>query len=122
MRVKLSGADRKDHIPELLDEAVERARGRIVGEKRRMAAERHGIDRYKQGYSASMLVLEARLLQDEIAECVRQNLLTIDMSHLISDLTNTWGTIVSELQESIRAFTNQQAGRSIQPLSKRSKK
>lgn len=122
MRVKLSDADRRDHVPELLDEAVERAHGRVVGEDRRMAAERHGTLRYKQGYSVPMLVLEARLLQDQIAECVRRNLLTIDMSHLISDLTNTWGTIASELQESTRAFTNEQAGRSVQAISKRSKK
>ena len=58
MRVKLSGIDRKDHIPELLDEAVERARGGLIGEKRRVVAEQHGILRYKQGYSVPMLVLE----------------------------------------------------------------
>ena len=122
MRVKLSGIDRKDHIPELLDEAVERARGGLIGEKRRVVAEQHGILRYQQGYSVPMLVLESRLLQDEIAKCVRRNLLTIDMSHLISDLTNTWGTIASELQESIRAFMNEQAARPVQSMSKRSKK
>jgi DNA-binding response OmpR family regulator len=122
MGVKLSDADRKDHVPELLDEAVERARGRVVGEERRMVAEQHGIMRCKQGYTVPMLVLEARLLQDEIAECVRRNLLTIDMSHLISDLTNTWGTITAELQESTRAFMNEQGERTLQSVSKRAKK
>jgi hypothetical protein len=121
MRVRLSDADRKDHVPELLDEAVERARGHTVEGGRSVAAEQHGIARYKQGYTVPMLVLEARLLQDEIAECVRRNLLAVDMSHLISDLTNTWGTIASELQESTRAFMSKQAGQTVQTASKRSK-
>jgi DNA-binding response OmpR family regulator len=121
MRVRLSDADRKDHVPELLDEAVERARGHTVEGGRCAAAEQHGIARYKQGYTVPMLVLEARLLQDEIAECVRRNLLAVDMSHLISDLTGTWGTIASELQESTRAFMSKQAGQTVQTASKRSK-
>ncbi len=122
MSVGLSEFDRKDHVPELLDEAVALARGHRTREERKASAARHGTLRHKQGYSVPMLISEARLLQDVIAECVRRNLLVIDMSHLVSDLTNMWDTITTQLQESARAFTDEQRGQSLRSVSKKPKK
>jgi hypothetical protein len=120
-RVTLSEVERKDHVPELLDEAVALARGRSTREKGKAAAARHGKLRYSQGYSVPMLIAEARLLQDVLAECVRRNLVVIDMTHLVSDLMNMWDTITTELEESARAFMNELEGRSLQSVPRNAK-
>jgi DNA-binding response OmpR family regulator len=107
MRVSLSEADRKDHVPALLDAAVAHARDLATKEGFPKAAERHGTLRYQQGYSVPMIILETRLLQDVIAECIRRNFLVMDLSNLISDMNKMSDTITTELQESTRAFMNQ---------------
>jgi hypothetical protein len=107
-RVSLSGAERRDHIPGLLDEAVANACGhQIKLEERQRAAESHGTLRYHQGYSVPMLILEAQLLQDVIAECIRDNFLAIDLSNLIPDMAKTSDTITAELRESASAYMKQ---------------
>ena len=107
MGVSLSEADRKDHVPALLDAAVAHARDLATKDGSPKAAERHGTLRYQQGYSVPMIILEARLLQDAIAECIRNNFLVMDLSNLISDMNKMSDTIATELQESTRAFMNQ---------------
>jgi DNA-binding response OmpR family regulator len=104
MRVRLNEEDRKDHVPALLQEAVARARGENIAPEREGAPARHGLIRCKQRYSVPMLIAEARLLQDVVAQCVRHNLLVIDMTHLLSDLTSIESTIAAELESSARAF------------------
>jgi YesN/AraC family two-component response regulator len=111
--VSLSDADRKDHVPALLDGAVAHARDGATREDFRKAAERHGTLRYQQGYSVPMIILEARLLQDVIAECIRNNFLVMDLSNLISDMNKMSDTISTELQESTRAFMNQYESHSV---------
>jgi hypothetical protein len=108
MGVSLSGAERRDHVPDLLDEAVAHACGhRIKVQERQKAAECHGTLRYHQGYSMPMLILEAHLLQDVIAECIRDNFLDIDLSSLIPDIAKISGTLIAELEESTRAYMKQ---------------
>jgi hypothetical protein len=63
-RVKLSDADRIDHVPGLLDQAITHARNGFVSLRRQNAADQHGTLRYHQRYMVAMLILEARLLQD----------------------------------------------------------
>jgi DNA-binding response OmpR family regulator len=113
MRVSLSDADRKDHVPALLDAAVAHAGDRATREGFPKAAERHGTLRYEQGYSVPMIILEARLLQNVIAECIRSNFLVMDLSNLISDMNKMSDTITTELQESTRAFMNQYESHSV---------
>jgi RsbRD-like negative regulator of sigma factor len=106
--VSLSDAERKDHVPDLLDDAIAYACDHPIRmQERQKAAERHGTLRYHQGYSVAMLILEAQLLQDVIAECLQHNFLAIDLSHLIADIAKVWDTITAELRESARAFMKQ---------------
>jgi RsbT co-antagonist protein rsbRD N-terminal domain len=115
-RVSLSDAERRDHVPDLLDEAVANACGhRIRVEERQRAAERHGTLRYHQGYSVPMLILEAQLLQDVIAECIRDNFLAIDLSNLIPDMAKTSDTITAELRESASAYMKQYEWHAFRP-------
>jgi hypothetical protein len=60
-----------------------------------------------------MLILEARLLQDVVSECIRQNLLVIDLSNLVADITKMSDTLSMELEQSVRAFTKQLGWRSL---------
>ena len=115
-RVSLSDAERRDHVPDLLDEAVANACGhRIKVEERQSAAERHGTLRYHQNYSVPMLILEAQLLQDVIAECIRDNFLAIDLSNLIPDMAKTSDTIAAELRESASAYMKQYEWHALRP-------
>jgi hypothetical protein len=103
--VSLSDAERRDHVPDLLDEAIAHACGDAIAEEERLkAAEQHGTLRYHQGYSVAMLILEAQLLQDVIAECIRDQVFAIDLSHLIPDIVKIADTISAELRESSRSF------------------
>jgi hypothetical protein len=103
--VSLSDAERRDHVPELLNEAIAHACGDPIAEEDRLnAAEQHGTLRYHQGYSVAMLILEAQLLQDVIAECIRDHVFAIDLSQLIPDIVKIADTISAELRESSRSF------------------
>jgi DNA-binding response OmpR family regulator len=113
MRVSLSDADRKDHVPALLDAAVAHVRDLATKDGFPKAAERHGTLRYQQGYSIPMIILETRLLQDVIAEWILSNFLVMDLSNLISDMNKMSDTISTELQESTRAFMNQYESHSV---------
>lgn len=106
--VNLSEAERQDHVPDLLWEAIASACGYGVKvDERQRAAERHGTLRYHQGYSIPMLIVEAQLLQDVIAECLRDNLRIIDVSNLLPDLAKISETIAAELADSARSYMNQ---------------
>lgn len=103
--VSLSDTERRDHVPDLLDEAIAHACGDpISGDERLKAAEHHGTLRYHQGYSVAMLILEAQLLQDVIAESIRDHVFAIDLSRLIPDIAKIADTISAELRESSRTF------------------
>jgi DNA-binding NtrC family response regulator len=54
-----------------LTEAITQARNRFVSLQRQKAADQHGTLRYHQRYTVPMLILEARLLQDVVSECIR---------------------------------------------------
>lgn len=105
MSVSLSEVERRDHVPGLLDEAIAYTRDQAIGVERQQAAAQHGTLRYQQGYSVPMLILEARLLQDIISDCIRRNVQVIDLSNLVADLCKMSHTISTELELSVRAFT-----------------
>jgi hypothetical protein len=115
-RVRLSDTERRDHVPDLLDEAVANACGHGMRvDERQRAAECHGTLRYHQKYSVPMLILEAQLLQDVIAECIRDNFLAIDLSNLIPDMAKTSDTISAELRESASAYMKQYEWHALRP-------
>jgi len=104
----LSDAERRDHVPDLLDVAIAQACGDPISEEERLkAAEHHGTLRYHQHYSVAMLILEAQLLQDVIAECIRDHVDALDLSHLIPDIAMISDAISAELRESSRTFMKQ---------------
>jgi DNA-binding response OmpR family regulator len=106
LSVSLSEGDRRDHVPGLLDEAIAYACDQAIGVERQQAAIQHGTVRYHQGYTIPMLIVEACLLQDVFSDCIRRNVQVIDLSNLVLDLTKMFHTVSTELELSVRAFTN----------------
>lgn len=115
-RVNLSDVERRDHVPDLLEEAISHACGDLIDvENRQKAAERHGTLRYHQGYSVTMLILEAQLLQEVIAECIRDHIGALDIAHLITDIAKVSDIITGELRESVRSYMSQHEWHSGRP-------
>ena len=110
--LKLSDPERKDHIPQLVDVAVALLeKGKEISAENREVAKQHGETRYKQKYSADLLLRETKLLQDAIASCVHRNLLEIDISTVLPDLVRVFGIIQTLLEESLNAFLREQRTR-----------
>ena len=110
--VSLSETDRKDYVPHLLQQAVIKSRGQAMNQLDGNASELHGQVRYAQGYTMPMLVREARILQKVLSELVGRNLLVLEVSHIVSDISRMNDTIAAELEESCRSFEQQKQSRS----------
>ena len=73
-------------MPRVLDVGVRIVQGDKLAEKETTAARDHGIMRRKQGYTVPLLVRETRLLEDVVATCIQDNLLSVQVSYLIPDM------------------------------------
>ncbi|HWR16359.1 MAG TPA: response regulator [Terriglobales bacterium] len=65
----------------------------------------HGQARFRQGYSAPLLVEEHRLFCNAVLECVQNNLLAVDVSSLVPDLKHLSDILASMLREAVASFT-----------------
>jgi DNA-binding response OmpR family regulator len=102
--IHISDEARTDHIPKVLEVTLRISNGETIGDFDTHAARDHGIMRRKQGYTVPLLIRETRLLHDVIANCMQQNLLVIEISHLIPDMLIIHQTIQKLLEESVIAF------------------
>ena len=102
--INISDEARTDHIPRVLEVTLRISNGDKIGEFDTHAARDHGVMRRKQGYTVPLLIRETRLLHDVIANCMQQNLLVIEISHLIPDMLIIHQTIQKLLEESVIAF------------------
>lgn len=102
--IPLNDAERADHVPRVIQQGLGIAVGDSLSEKTTSAARAHGVIRRQQGFTVPLLVRETRLLQDCISRCVQANLLSIEISYLISDMISVHQTIQIELEHSIAAF------------------
>ena len=73
------------------------------------AGAKHGAARRQQGYTQSMLVDDTRVLDSVIYDVVQNNLLDVELSYLIPDLSRVNHGLDTHLQESLRAFDSEQA-------------
>jgi ActR/RegA family two-component response regulator len=102
----LSDDEREDYVPWMLAEIIGRLErvSEDTSPAAVKAAEQHGKERCKQGYSSSEMVREARLLQRLITSTMQANLLGVDLSSLIPDLVEIGESLASMLEISIRAY------------------
>ncbi len=108
-RVPLPRSARSDHVPQILEEMIhhvdcgERELSRPAADSARL----HGRTRLQQGYTPAMVVEETRILRACIMTCLRDHLLNIDISHLLSDMNDIDFVLDGMLEESIRAFSGE---------------
>ena len=100
----LSEAQRKDHVPKVLDASMRSADKTQKSFEGTRAARLHGSTRRKQRYTLPLLMREARLLQAAVIEAVQRNLLSMNLSYLVPDLTRFLAAMGTFLEESARAF------------------
>src|SRR5215472_3022806 len=98
--------ERVDHIPLLLVRIADQldSNDPDLSSFAKSEAAAHGTLRYRQGYSAPMLVEDARLIDEAIFDTIQEQLMTLDLSTLISDLRHVSRILELQLKESLRAY------------------
>src|SRR5579864_7171605 len=110
-KLPLSDRERTDHIPEMMAEIVKQLESEHPDEPTGAtlkAGAKHGEVRKQQGYSDLMLVDDTRVLDSAIYAIVQENLLGIELSTLVPDLSRLNDSLETHLQESLRAFKQQE--------------
>ncbi len=122
-RLQLSKEEQLDRVPDVLDEVVtalespreaaqdfDQMRGRALE-----AARQHGLLRQQQGFTLEQLFKEIRLLQCSLFELAQENLLDLDVSAVIPDLTLASDTIEIMVATSIQAFVDAERRQAAEP-------
>jgi len=110
MAVDLSYEDRCGHLPQLLRDLVDRlGSSEPIGSKAlvSVSAVQHGVDRRRQGYSASMIVEESRMLQVSLFHTLQSNLASIDFSLLLLGVMTIADEVDSQLSQAMDSYVGQ---------------
>jgi len=105
--VSLPDKERTAHLPEIIESIVWRLRQTRILEAIALpspAAVAHGQLRYRQGYTAPMLVQESRILQVCIFETIQRNLAKVDFSLVLPEIMLLADEVDSQLTQSIDSF------------------
>ena len=105
--VHLERSERCAHLTAVLRDLVERLRHPLpLGTHALVstAAVEHGRIRQKQGYTASMLVEESRMLQVSIFQTLQNNLQTVDFSQLLLDVMAIADEVDSQLAQAMTSY------------------
>ena|ERR1700688_3550706 len=105
--LQLAAGDRAAHLPEMIRNIT--ARLRVIRDIEPIeipsaAAVTHGQCRYRQGYTAPMIVQESRLLQVSIFETIERNLATVDFTAVLPDIMIIADEVDSQLKQTIASF------------------
>jgi DNA-binding response OmpR family regulator len=116
MTVSLTYEQRTCHLPQLFRELVHRLRSlKVIGspEVDSPAAAEHGLSRYRQGYTAAMLVEESRMLQVSIFQTLQNNLANIDFSVLLIGVMTIADEIDSQLSQAMASYVVESANNAV---------
>jgi hypothetical protein len=108
----LTADERTDHIPDIIKNIVARLRKIRVLEaiaNPSPAAVAHGQVRYRQHYTAPLIVQESRILQVCIFETIQRNLGTVDFALVLPDIMLIADEVDSQLAQSIDSFLTMKA-------------
>ncbi len=108
--VWLSPEDRCAHLPQLFRDLVSRLRNPLPLGTRALvspAAAQHGLIRREQGYTASMMVEESRMLQVSIFETLQNNLHKVDFSLLLLDVMAIADEVDSQLAQAMASYVTE---------------
>jgi CheY-like chemotaxis protein len=108
--VKLSAAERCEHLPLLFHDLVFRLRFPLPLGTRALvsvAAALHGTRRRQQGYTAAMMVEESRMLQVSIFQMLQDNLPRVDFSLLLVGVMAIADEVDSQLAQAMSSYVSQ---------------
>ncbi len=105
MRIDLNFEERTGHLPRLLHDVIARLR-LDKGSKApaSVAAHHHGELRFKQGYTAAMVVDESRILQVCIFSTLHRNEHRVKFSKLLPDVVTIADEVDAQLKQQILCF------------------
>jgi hypothetical protein len=104
--VPLSDVDRAGHLPKLYYDLISRLRlAKDAQSLASVAAAAHGRVRRGQGYSASMLVEESRVLQVATFGTLHRHRSELDQSQVLLDIIVIADEVDSQLMETVRSLT-----------------
>ena len=109
-KVPMTREERCSHLPQVFRDLVERLNvDHPIGTKGPLsaAAAAHGVNRRRQGYSASMLVEESRILQVSIFRTLQKNLANINFSILLYQVMTIADEVDSQLRQAINCYVNE---------------
>ena len=103
--IPLSRIERTGHLPKLLLDLIVRLRlDSGLPAPVSMAAREHGEMRRQQGYTATMVVEESRILQVSIFSTLQRNLCGVDFSRLLLDVVTIADEVDSQLKQAIYCY------------------
>jgi hypothetical protein len=106
-RIALSFEDRSFHLPTLFAELIYRLRLPPIAKAGSSTAARlHGIVRRQQGYTASMMVEESRILQVSIFNTLQNNLPRVDFSMVLLDVMTIADEVDSQLKQAMLSYVD----------------
>ena len=103
--IPLSRIERTGHLPKLLLDLILRLRldsGLTAPISK--AARDHGAMRLQQGYTATMVVEESRILQVSIFSTLQRNLCGVDFSRLLLDVVTIADEVDSQLKQAMFSY------------------
>jgi DNA-binding response OmpR family regulator len=108
--VSMDFEERCAHLRQMFRDIVSRLRHPLpLGSTtlRSPAAAEYGATRYKQGYSAAMLVEEARTLQVSIFQTLQNNLRKVDSTLLLASVMMIADEVDSQLAQAMASYINE---------------
>jgi DNA-binding response OmpR family regulator len=103
--IPLSRSERTGHLPRLLRDLILRLRmDSGLPAPASIAAREHGAIRLQQGYTATMVVEESRILQVSIFSTLQRNLIGVDFSRLLLDVVTIADEVDSQLKQAMFSF------------------
>jgi DNA-binding response OmpR family regulator len=103
--IPLTRIERTGHLPKLLRDLIVRLRlDSGLKAPISMAARDHGEMRLQQGYTATMVVEESRILQVSIFSTLQRNLCGVDFSKLLLDVVTIADEVDSQLKQAMFSF------------------
>ena len=103
--IPLTRIERTGHLPKLLLDLIVRLRlDSGLPAPISMAARDHGTMRLRQGYTATMVVEESRILQVSIFSTLQRNLCGVDFSRLLLDVVTIADEVDSQLKQAMISY------------------
>ena len=105
--IPMTYEQRSAHLPQLFRELVSRLQStQLVGGQQKVssAAVLYGKKRHQQGYSATMLVEDSRMLQASIFQTLQDNLANIDLSLMLTGIMVIADEIDWQLSQAMTSF------------------